>query len=212
MKFFSACIGDCSTVLYTVLPTFVLIFENSCRRQMDNGCKLQINETLVLESILAFMQLPHSLHFVYFLYQHFNFISYCRLLPSNAHHRSMITFSFVSATQMPIISTENQALEMLKVENFSVAVGGAITTLDGNSVTLVCEVSGFPVPQITWVKDGAEIQKGGKSYTIHSVVRSDSGSYTCVATNIAGGVKATSQLIVRGKQFECYVQCKINLL
>ena len=113
---------------------------------------------------------------------------------------------------MPIISTENQALEMLKIENFSVPVGGAITTLDGNSVTLVCEVSGVPVPQITWVKDGAAVQKGGKSYTIQSVVRSDSGSYTCVATNIAGDAKATSQLIVRGKQHKCFVQCNINLL
>ena len=121
-------------------------------------------------------------------------------------------FPFFSAIQMPIISTENQALEMLKIENFSVPVGGAIATLDGNSVTLVCEVSGVPVPQITWVKDGTEVQKGGKSYTIQSVVRSDSGSYTCVATNIAGDAKATSQLIVRGKQFECLVQCKINLL
>lgn len=113
---------------------------------------------------------------------------------------------------MPIISTENQTLEMLKIEDLSVAVGGTITTLDGNSVTLVCEVSGVPVPQITWVKDGAEVQKGGKSYTIESAVRSDSGSYTCVATNIAGGVKATSQLNVLGKQFECFVQCKITLL
>lgn len=125
---------------------------------------------------------------------------------------ALLHLPFFSATQMPIISTENQALEMLKIENFSVPVGGAITTLDGNSITLVCEVSGVPVPQITWVKNGTEVQKGGKSYTIQSVVRSDSGSYTCVATNIAGEAKATSQLIVRGKQLECFVQCKINLL
>lgn len=180
---------------------------------MDNGCKLQINETPVLESFtLASMQLPYSLHFIYFLYQHFNFFFLLSFTAIQCTPQKDYYLFLFLATQVPIISTENQTLEMLKIEDLSVAVGGTITTLDGNSVTLVCEVSGVPVPQITWVKDGAEVQKGGKSYTIESAVRSDSGSYTCVATNIAGGVKATSQLNVLGKQFECFVQCKITLL
>ncbi|XP_068741513.1 hemicentin-1-like isoform X2 [Montipora capricornis] len=99
-------------------------------------------------------------------------------------------------TQMPIISTKNRDLEVLKIEDLSVAVGGVLTTLDDNKVTLVCESSGIPDPQITWEKDGAEVQKGGKFYTIETAVRSDSGNYTCVATNIAGRARATSQLIV----------------
>ena len=103
---------------------------------------------------------------------------------------------------MPIISTKEQDLEVLKIEDFSVAVGGVLTTLDDNKVTLVCESSGMPDPQITWEKDGAEVQKGGKFYTIETAVRSDSGNYTCVATNIAGRARATSQLILLGKFFK----------
>ena len=88
---------------------------------------------------------------------------------------------------------------MLKVDDLTVALGGVIATLDGNRVSLLCDVSGVPDPQITWEKDGAEVQRGGTSYTIETSVESDSGNYTCIASNIAGKAKAMSQLNVLGK-------------
>ena len=90
-------------------------------------------------------------------------------------------------------------MEVLKTDDLSVPVGGVVTTLDGNRVSLVCEVRGVPDPQVTWGKDDAEVQRGGKIYTIETAARSDSGNYSCLASNIAGKAKATTQLNVLGK-------------
>ena len=87
---------------------------------------------------------------------------------------------------------------MLKIENISVPIGGLVTTLVGNRVSMVCEVSGIPAPQITWERDGVELQKGGKVYTVKSARQNDNGNYTCSARNSAGEVKATSQLKILG--------------
>lgn len=103
------------------------------------------------------------------------------------------------AIQPPVISTDEQTIEVLKIEDVSVTVGGLVTTLDGNRVNILCEVSGFPDPQITWERDGVQLQRGGKRYTIESAVQNDSGNYTCKASNIAGEANATSRLNVLGK-------------
>lgn len=103
------------------------------------------------------------------------------------------------ALQLPKIITSKEDVKVLKIEDVSVTLGGAITTLDGNRVSLLCKVSGVPVPQVTWEKDGDEIQRGGKTYSINTADQGDSGNYTCIASNIAGEVKATSQLKVLGK-------------
>ena len=78
-------------------------------------------------------------------------------------------------------------------------VGDVVTTLNGNRVSMLCEVSGVPDPQVTWQKDGVEVQRGGKSFIIETASQSDSGSYMCIASNIAGKTNATSQLSVLGK-------------
>ena len=85
-------------------------------------------------------------------------------------------------------------MEVFKIENISVPVGGLLTTLDGNRVSMVCDVSGIPAPQITWERDGVEVQRGGKFYTIDTARQADNGNYSCIARNSAGEVKATSQL------------------
>ena len=90
-------------------------------------------------------------------------------------------------------------MEVFKIENVSVSVGGMVTTLDGNSVTILCEISGIPAPQITWERDGVEVQRGGEFYTIDTAGQGDNGNYSCIASNSAGEVKATSKLNVLGK-------------
>ena len=102
------------------------------------------------------------------------------------------------ALQLPEIITYKENVELLKIEDVSVNVGSMVTTLDGNRVSLLCEVSGVPTPQITWERDGVEIQRGGKFYSIDTADQGDSGNYTCIASNLAGKVKATSQLNVLG--------------
>ena len=89
-------------------------------------------------------------------------------------------------------------MEVLKIKNISVPVGGLVTTLHGNRVSMVCEVSGIPAPQITWERDGMEVQRGGKVYTIDIARQGDNGNYSCIARNSAGEVNATSKLQILG--------------
>ncbi|MGH0125472.1 UNVERIFIED_CONTAM: hypothetical protein FKN15_054569 [Acipenser sinensis] len=66
--------------------------------------------------------------------------------------------------------------------------------LVSNSVTLECEAGGHPPPALTWLKDGAPVKtsgnvrilKRGKKIEILNAAVSDSGSYVCVATSVAG--------------------------
>ncbi|XP_009081115.1 PREDICTED: LOW QUALITY PROTEIN: hemicentin-1-like, partial [Acanthisitta chloris] len=73
-----------------------------------------------------------------------------------------------------------------------------------HSVTLVCEVIGTPVPQITWVKDGQTLAEdgdhrllsSGRSLQVTHARVTDTGRYTCVASNAAGERSKTYSLNV----------------
>ncbi|KAG8447614.1 hypothetical protein GDO86_014935 [Hymenochirus boettgeri] len=63
-----------------------------------------------------------------------------------------------------------------------------------SSLTLHCESQAVPKPSLHWYKDGkllessdgTQIQRDGQELQIQPIRVSDSGRYTCVATNVAG--------------------------
>ncbi|KTF76822.1 hypothetical protein cypCar_00021533 [Cyprinus carpio] len=71
-----------------------------------------------------------------------------------------------------------------------------MSVLLNDSIQLVCRAEGNPTPEIQWLKDGKtlsrtaqkniEISPDGSTLTVTAVHTSDSGKYTCVATNQAG--------------------------
>ncbi|NWW37465.1 HMCN1 protein, partial [Panurus biarmicus] len=73
-----------------------------------------------------------------------------------------------------------------------------------HGVTLTCEVTGNPVPRVTWLKDGqalaeagdARIVSSGRSLQISEARLLDTGRYTCVASNAAGDRSKTYSLNV----------------
>ncbi|KAL5262149.1 hypothetical protein ACHWQZ_G007746 [Mnemiopsis leidyi] len=80
-------------------------------------------------------------------------------------------------------------------------------SVDGESISFTCQASGNPLPVITWRLegfDGNTIEKlekhpsgryeldAHKALTIRSPLPSDSGNYTCVATNIDGVAEASA--------------------
>nr|XP_048286978.1 hemicentin-1 isoform X1 [Myodes glareolus] len=71
-----------------------------------------------------------------------------------------------------------------------------LTAIEGNLITLLCESSGIPPPNITWKKKGSlvltdsagrvRILSGGRRLQISVAEKADAGLYTCVASNVAG--------------------------
>ncbi|XP_077463990.1 hemicentin-1 [Stigmatopora argus] len=79
----------------------------------------------------------------------------------------------------------------------SIEEEGSITDTkvkETHNITLTCEASGNPVPEITWLKDGKElvpdrqhqILSDGRYLQISDVRLADTGRYSCLASNNAG--------------------------
>jgi hypothetical protein len=81
----------------------------------------------------------------------------------------------------------------------------AIATI-GEEVTLRCQISGEPAPQISWAKDGVSLSESetlhfksdGDIYSLilSKTALSDSGKYTITARNDAGQTSCTATLLV----------------
>lgn len=74
------------------------------------------------------------------------------------------------------------------------------------SVTLQCEVEGYPMPEITWLKDGQLVTESIRQRILSTgalqmafVQPGDAGRYTCMAANVAGSSSSSMELIVHSK-------------
>ena len=72
---------------------------------------------------------------------------------------------------------------------------------------LQCEAQGMPRPSVTWRRDGVPIPSNSDKHRQHPsgsldfsyVTVNDTGSYKCTATNIAGSMSSTVELIVHSE-------------
>ncbi|EDO32297.1 predicted protein, partial [Nematostella vectensis] len=79
-----------------------------------------------------------------------------------------------------------------------------VITLLSSNVEVTCPVRGFPLPSITWLKDGQPLKQSmtvkvnnltGTLYLL-SILERRAGLYMCVATNSLGAATATTTLNV----------------
>ncbi|CAH1784934.1 unnamed protein product [Owenia fusiformis] len=81
----------------------------------------------------------------------------------------------------------------------------------GLSYTLTCQVSGMPPPRITWWKSNMQlpgnntriVKLSSGNLLIVEVQKSDIGTYTCIAKNTEGIVKASSKVYVTQHKSGC---------
>lgn len=79
----------------------------------------------------------------------------------------------------------------------------------GVDITLEGIIDGYPTPEVTWSKNGANLESTNKikiSYelnhakiTIQNISVKDAGKYTCTAINEAGSAVSTTDLVVKSK-------------
>ena len=85
---------------------------------------------------------------------------------------------------------------------------------ENNTISLLCEVTGVPIPHISWYFNNTKLNNNRKyieSISIHSnsiittliilkLSSYDAGIYICKATNTAGNVTSSGTVTVQGKQ------------
>jgi len=125
------------------------------------------------------------------------------------------------------------AVDMLPPENFTYTVN------ETNSVTFVCVVVGIPVPSISFYRNGRVIDEstdvritltdnsepqdfltsGGTTFlvscnlTLDNTMDTDSGTYTCAASNVAANVTRDFELVVQGELlYICFIQWELKFM
>ena len=64
------------------------------------------------------------------------------------------------------------------------------SVLEGGNVTLYCNATGNPTPNITWANDSSStVVHQGEKYSIVNIQRQSAGDYKCTAWNKVGAQK-----------------------
>uniref|UniRef100_A0AAQ6A882 Myomesin 2a n=1 Tax=Amphiprion ocellaris TaxID=80972 RepID=A0AAQ6A882_AMPOC len=117
--------------------------------------------------------------------------------PENSHKRTLD----LSGDGQYLPSLAVSVLLPLFIDNRGKVVGGlpdVVTIMEKKTLSLTCTVCGDPKPQVSWLKNGAEVEPDdqyvvsldqGKfaSLTIKGVTMEDSGRYTMIVQNKYGG-------------------------
>jgi len=78
------------------------------------------------------------------------------------------------------------------------------TVLEGSNITLHCNATGNPTPNITWAKDGSPtVLYQGETYSLVNIQRQAAGDYTCTAWNGVGQQQNATATVT--------VHCKLPL-
>lgn len=70
------------------------------------------------------------------------------------------------------------------------------TVIEGNAHNMSCEVSGDPLPTVSWIKVSSDKHRVGKILNFTNINRNDAGSYTCEASNRCGKDSKAETIIV----------------
>uniref|UniRef100_A0A8C2F0Y2 Myosin light chain kinase, smooth muscle-like n=1 Tax=Cyprinus carpio TaxID=7962 RepID=A0A8C2F0Y2_CYPCA len=119
-----------------------------------------------------------------------------------------------SASLSPVDETEQalQSLELkLQCKPEFTKTPSDLTVPQGSSAQLSCLITGYPDPEVVWLKDGEllELQEecvkvdyeedGSCTLTLENVSPQHSGLYSCKATNVLGEVLCSATLTVEEK-------------
>ena len=82
----------------------------------------------------------------------------------------------------------------------NISLGGKYY-IEGSPVTIACEASGKPLPDVAWIRNG-ELESSGKkvvSLKFDNINRTDAGQYTCRANNSVEVTSVDTKIVVHCK-------------
>lgn len=84
----------------------------------------------------------------------------------------------------------------------------------GSTFRFQCVATGYPKPEMMWYKDGVPVSRlfriGRWALKFTKAMTTDSGNYTCVATNLLGTASHSWNLVVDGTSF-LYIKVSVIL-
>ena len=97
-----------------------------------------------------------------------------------------------------IINFVNVIADSSSVDN---VVKSSNAAIEGHPYNLSCEVSGDPVPSVSWIKVSNDEHHVGKILNFTRISKNDTGSYTCEASNRCGKDSKTESINVLCKYY-----------
>ena len=70
--------------------------------------------------------------------------------------------------------------------------------IEGDNVTLICNVSGMPTPMVSWMTPDSQ-RVSGYRLEVTNIDRSQAGEYTCEVSNECGNATETATIDVQCK-------------
>ncbi|KAF4518527.1 hypothetical protein B566_EDAN004271 [Ephemera danica] len=125
------------------------------------------------------------------------------------HQQSSLVVSRASPVTVPVPPIKPALKQRKSVPpRFISPLNGRIVD-QGSDVLLEGIVDGFPIPTVTWMKNGQEVpsscettfEHGKTTLQLHDVNVNDAGRYTCRAENEAGTASSTADLVVKKTVF-----------
>ncbi|MFT7797234.1 ADAMTS-like protein 3 isoform X1 [Arapaima gigas] len=116
-------------------------------------------------------------------------------LGSDAHTSELLM------AEPPSIAASRRDTSDVKNMVLSAVVGGRVAVRRGVNLTLLCPVSGFPLPNVTWGRAEAPLTRNAVpqadgSLLLHNASDRDIGTYACSASNALGTSVASSRIRV----------------
>ena len=73
----------------------------------------------------------------------------------------------------------------------------SIVVKEGQDVDLVCNGSGLPLPNISWVNVSNVVIGNGRNLSLHNISRTVAGQYICTARNSCGNDSTKVDILVQ---------------
>ena len=96
--------------------------------------------------------------------------------------------------EMCILSTDSASVVRV--------VKSSDTVIEGDSFSLTCEVSGDPMPNVTWITESNDEHSYGNILSFINITRGDSGDYRCETKNSCGKESRSESINVFCKSWD----------